>query len=43
MNVNFGLFAPLEKRVSKKERGELYARRSIDTLKKWMEIHTLHL
>jgi len=43
MNVNFGLFAPLEKRVSKKERGGLYARRSIDTLKKWMEIHTLHL
>ncbi len=39
MNVNFGLFAPLENRVPKKERGQLYAGRSIDALKKWMDLH----
>ncbi len=38
MNVNFGLFAPLENRAPKKERGRLYAGRSIDALKKWMKL-----
>ena len=38
MNVNFGLFAPLEGRTPKKERGRLYAGRSIDALKKWMNL-----
>lgn len=41
MNVNFGLFTPLTERVPKRERGKLYARRSIETLGKWMDVHTL--
>ncbi|MCD6486808.1 MAG: methylenetetrahydrofolate--tRNA-(uracil(54)-C(5))-methyltransferase (FADH(2)-oxidizing) TrmFO [Syntrophobacterales bacterium] len=43
MNVNFGLFPSLEKRVPKKERGGFYTRRSINALKKWTGLHTLHL
>ncbi|MBW2599323.1 MAG: methylenetetrahydrofolate--tRNA-(uracil(54)-C(5))-methyltransferase (FADH(2)-oxidizing) TrmFO, partial [Deltaproteobacteria bacterium] len=39
MNVNFGLFTPLEGRAPKKERGRLYAGRSIAALKKWTELH----
>ncbi|MDD5722416.1 MAG: methylenetetrahydrofolate--tRNA-(uracil(54)-C(5))-methyltransferase (FADH(2)-oxidizing) TrmFO [Syntrophales bacterium] len=39
MNVNFGLFAPLEGRVPKKERGGLYAERSLAALKKWKELY----
>jgi len=41
MNVNFGLFTPLTGRVPRRERGRLYAERSIKTLKKWMDTHTL--
>jgi methylenetetrahydrofolate--tRNA-(uracil-5-)-methyltransferase len=37
MNVNFGLFPPLPGRVPKKNRGGLYARRSLEDLKKWRE------
>ena len=43
MNVNFGLFTPLENRAPKKERGGLYAGRSIDALRKWMALYMLHL
>ncbi len=39
MNVNFGLFVPLEGRVPKRERGRLYADRALLALKKWMELH----
>ncbi|MBI4632687.1 MAG: methylenetetrahydrofolate--tRNA-(uracil(54)-C(5))-methyltransferase (FADH(2)-oxidizing) TrmFO [Deltaproteobacteria bacterium] len=37
MNVNFGLFPPLPGRVPKKNRGEHYARRALNDLKKWQE------
>ncbi|MBF0496234.1 MAG: methylenetetrahydrofolate--tRNA-(uracil(54)-C(5))-methyltransferase (FADH(2)-oxidizing) TrmFO [Deltaproteobacteria bacterium] len=36
MNVNFGLFPPLEGRVAKKERGAAYARRALADLDKWI-------
>jgi methylenetetrahydrofolate--tRNA-(uracil-5-)-methyltransferase len=35
MNVNFGIFPPLQKKVPKKERGKHYAERSFSDLKKW--------
>jgi methylenetetrahydrofolate--tRNA-(uracil-5-)-methyltransferase len=38
MNVNFGLFPPLPQRIPKKERGQHYARRSLEDLKKWKEL-----
>jgi len=37
MNINFGLFTPLEGKHTKKERGKQYAKRSLFDLKKWME------
>ncbi len=37
MNVNFGLFAPLPGRVPKRYRGEHYARRALEDLKKWRD------
>lgn len=37
MNVNFGLFPPLPKRVPKKKRGEYFAERALADLKKWKE------
>lgn len=39
MNVNFGLFPPLEGRIPKKERGRSYAERSLDALKRWMNLY----
>ncbi|MBA7574609.1 Methylenetetrahydrofolate--tRNA-(uracil-5-)-methyltransferase TrmFO [subsurface metagenome] len=39
MNVNFGLFVPLDGRVPKKERGKLYAERSLDALNRWIKLH----
>jgi methylenetetrahydrofolate--tRNA-(uracil-5-)-methyltransferase len=36
MNVNFGLFPPLEKRVSKKERAEHYCCRALADTKTWL-------
>lgn len=39
MNVNFGLFVPLEGRVPKRERGARYAERALGTLKEWMELY----
>ena len=35
MNVNFGLFPPLPKRVQKKERGKYFAERALADLKRW--------
>jgi methylenetetrahydrofolate--tRNA-(uracil-5-)-methyltransferase len=35
MNINFGLFPPLPKRVPKKDRGHHYAERSIKALSEW--------
>lgn len=35
MNVNFGLFPPLDKKVSKRNRGEKYAERSLAALEEW--------
>ena len=37
MNVNFGLFDPLEGRIRKKERGRQYAIRSLNDLRMWRE------
>jgi methylenetetrahydrofolate--tRNA-(uracil-5-)-methyltransferase len=37
MNVTFGLFPPLPGRIRKKERGALYARRSIAALSAWKQ------
>ena len=39
MNVNFGLFDPLEGRVRKKDRGIQYAKRSLTSLKRWMQLY----
>lgn len=36
MNVNFGLFPPLEQRARKKERKQAYARRALDDLAQWL-------
>jgi methylenetetrahydrofolate--tRNA-(uracil-5-)-methyltransferase len=35
MNVNFGLFPPLEKRAKKTDRKALYAERALEKLKEW--------
>ncbi|MCX7983034.1 MAG: methylenetetrahydrofolate--tRNA-(uracil(54)-C(5))-methyltransferase (FADH(2)-oxidizing) TrmFO [Syntrophales bacterium] len=35
MNVNFGLFPPLDGNVPARERGHIYARRALDELEKW--------
>ncbi len=37
MNVNFGLFPPLEKKVPRKNRGGLYAERALAAVGKWKE------
>jgi methylenetetrahydrofolate--tRNA-(uracil-5-)-methyltransferase len=37
MNVNFGLFPPLEQRLSKKHRGAAYAARAFQELEEWIE------
>ncbi len=37
MNVNFGLFPPLQQRLSKKHRGAAYAARALKALEEWME------
>lgn len=36
MNVNFGLFPPLEKRVHKKERKQAMARRALEHINEWL-------
>ena len=36
MNVNFGLFSPLEGRIPKKLRGAAYAERALQALEEWM-------
>jgi len=36
MNVNFGLFPPLEGRVPKKLRGAAYAERALEALEGWI-------
>lgn len=38
MNINFGLFPPLEKRVSKKERKAAMSQRAIQDLKQWLSM-----
>jgi methylenetetrahydrofolate--tRNA-(uracil-5-)-methyltransferase len=37
MNVNFGLFPPLDGKVPRRLRGKAYAERALDGLKPWME------
>ncbi len=37
MNVNFGLFLPLEERIKKNERKQAYSKRALSELEKWME------
>jgi len=36
MNVNFGLFPPLETRTKRKERKPAYARRALHDLDTWL-------
>ena len=36
MNVNFGLFSPLEGRIPKKLRGAAYAERALEALEEWI-------
>ncbi|MEW6186806.1 MAG: methylenetetrahydrofolate--tRNA-(uracil(54)-C(5))-methyltransferase (FADH(2)-oxidizing) TrmFO [Thermodesulfobacteriota bacterium] len=36
MNVNFGLFPPLEGKIPKRERGRAYAERALQDLKRWI-------
>ncbi|MEM5688018.1 FAD-dependent oxidoreductase [Bacillus cereus] len=39
MNANFGLFAPLEKKIKKKaERNEAYAQRALETIRNFVNI-----
>lgn len=39
MNANFGLFAPLEKKIKKKvERNEAYAARALETIRNFVNI-----
>lgn len=40
MNANFGLFAPLEKKIKKKkaERNEAYATRALETIRNFVNI-----
>ena len=37
MNVNFGLFPPLDKKVRRKDRGRFYAERALEAIRKWKE------
>jgi methylenetetrahydrofolate--tRNA-(uracil-5-)-methyltransferase len=37
MNINFGLFPPLEQRVKKKERKPAMARRALADLESWRQ------
>ncbi len=37
MNINFGLFPPLEGKVSRRFRGKAYAQRALTDLKAWMD------
>ncbi|MDI6852218.1 MAG: methylenetetrahydrofolate--tRNA-(uracil(54)-C(5))-methyltransferase (FADH(2)-oxidizing) TrmFO [Deltaproteobacteria bacterium] len=37
MNVNFGLFPPLEQRLAKKQRGAAYAARALKALDEWTD------
>ncbi len=40
MNVNFGLFVPLEgRRIPKKERGRLYAERALASIENWKNLN----
>ena len=38
MNVNFGLFPPLEKRVHKKERKQAMAKRALQHIDEWLNL-----
>jgi methylenetetrahydrofolate--tRNA-(uracil-5-)-methyltransferase len=37
MNVNFGLFPPLQQRLAKKFRGQAYAERALKELREWVQ------
>jgi methylenetetrahydrofolate--tRNA-(uracil-5-)-methyltransferase len=37
MNINFGLFPRLKRRMPKRERGRAYAKRAIDIWKTWLK------
>jgi len=41
MNVNHGLLTPLTARIKKRERGQEYARRSLNDLSRWMDVQGL--
>lgn len=42
MNINHGIFRPLEIRVKKRERGKEYAQRSLTDLHDWMEVEGIN-
>lgn len=42
MNVNFGLFAPLEQRMKKRDRKPAMARRALADIGAWLEGNTAH-
>jgi methylenetetrahydrofolate--tRNA-(uracil-5-)-methyltransferase len=37
MNITFGLFPPLPGRISRKDRGQIYARRALAALASWQD------
>ena len=39
MNINFGLFPPLAKKVQKKQRAQLYCERALTDLAEWLNTH----
>ena len=41
-NINFGLFKRLGKKVPKRFRGEHYAKRTLESLEKWLETENIH-
>ncbi|MBN2282593.1 MAG: methylenetetrahydrofolate--tRNA-(uracil(54)-C(5))-methyltransferase (FADH(2)-oxidizing) TrmFO [Deltaproteobacteria bacterium] len=41
MNINFGLFPPLEKKVPRNRRGAAYADRALQALHEWMEKYSV--
>jgi methylenetetrahydrofolate--tRNA-(uracil-5-)-methyltransferase len=38
MNINFGLFEPLQGKIRKKERGKQYAQRSLNDMASWKDV-----
>ncbi len=41
MNINYGLLPPLEKKIRKKDKKGLYAKRALESLRQWMSDYRL--